>query len=157
MLHLYHAATEGHTKACLRRVDNDVVVLAISHFHQLNLSKLWVECSSGKIFRKIPVHQIHQQLGPQCNAYTECDVTLFGIGKETAFNARAVSLGHWYLWCHDAITNDLISCTFDPLHSHFTVFIQQKLKKVQIQSMKLMFTHSLKSLDSIPPTQHTFY
>ena len=42
MLHLYHAAGQGHSKACLRNVDSDVVVLAINIciFHQLRLSAL---------------------------------------------------------------------------------------------------------------------
>ena len=37
MLHLCHAAEQGYTKAYLRTVDTDVVVLAIHHFHQLKL------------------------------------------------------------------------------------------------------------------------
>ena len=42
MLHLYHAAGQGHSKAFLRTVDSDVVVLAINIFHQLRLSALWI-------------------------------------------------------------------------------------------------------------------
>ena len=37
MLHLHHAAEQGHTKAYLRTVDTDVVILAIYHFHELGL------------------------------------------------------------------------------------------------------------------------
>ena len=42
MHHLYHAAGQGHSKAFLRIVDSDVVVLAINIFHQLRLSALWI-------------------------------------------------------------------------------------------------------------------
>ena len=35
MLHLHHAAEQGHTKAYLRTVDSDVVVLATNFFHDL--------------------------------------------------------------------------------------------------------------------------
>ncbi|XP_076158119.1 uncharacterized protein LOC143140875 [Alosa pseudoharengus] len=39
MLHLRHTAEQGHTKAYLRTVDSDVVVLAINLFHELGLSE----------------------------------------------------------------------------------------------------------------------
>ena len=35
MLRLHHAAEQGHTKAYIRTVDSDVVVLAINLFHKL--------------------------------------------------------------------------------------------------------------------------
>ena len=50
MLHLCHAVEQGHTKASLRTVNMDVVVLAIHHFHQLKLSELWTGFGSGKTF-----------------------------------------------------------------------------------------------------------
>ena len=37
MLHVCHAAEQGHTKACLGIMDTNVVVLTIHHFHQLKL------------------------------------------------------------------------------------------------------------------------
>ena len=37
MIHLHHAAGQGHSKAFLWTVDSDVVVLAINIFHQLRL------------------------------------------------------------------------------------------------------------------------
>ena len=40
MLHLRHAAMQGHTKAYVRTVDSDVVVFTISIFHELGLSEL---------------------------------------------------------------------------------------------------------------------
>ena len=43
MLHLYHAAGQGHSKAFLRTVDSDVIVLAINIFHQLRLSGLLID------------------------------------------------------------------------------------------------------------------
>ena len=60
MLHLYHAAGQGHSKAFLRTVDCDVVVLAINIFHQLRLSALWIGYGIGKTCKDIPIHHISQ-------------------------------------------------------------------------------------------------
>ena len=64
MLHLHHAADQGHTKAYLRTVDTDVVIIAISQFQELRLSELWIGFGSGKTFTDIPIHVICQQSGP---------------------------------------------------------------------------------------------
>ncbi|KAL8607832.1 hypothetical protein ACOMHN_005387 [Nucella lapillus] len=45
MLHLRHAADEGHNKALLRTVDSDVVVLAVSLFGDLDLPDVSEACS----------------------------------------------------------------------------------------------------------------
>ena len=96
MLHLHHAAEQSHTKAYLRTVDSDVVVLAINFFHELGLLELWIGFGSGKSNKDIPIQHIAQMLGPQhCialplfHALTGCDVVseMFGIGKETTWNA----------------------------------------------------------------------
>ena len=60
MLHLYHAAGQGHSKAFLRTIDSDVVVLAINIFHQLRLSALWIGYGIGKTCKDIPIHHISQ-------------------------------------------------------------------------------------------------
>ncbi|KAL8609398.1 hypothetical protein ACOMHN_019888 [Nucella lapillus] len=64
MLHLCQAADEGHTKAFLRTVDSDVVVLAVSLFGDLDLSELWIGYGTGKKYRDIPVHQVAAGMGP---------------------------------------------------------------------------------------------
>ena len=63
MLHLRHAAMQGHTKAYVRTVDSDIVVLTI--FHELGLSELWVGFGTGKSYKDIPIHHISQLLGHQ--------------------------------------------------------------------------------------------
>jgi len=69
MLHLRHAADHGHTKAYLRTVDSDVVVLATHFLHDLGLSELWVRFGSGKRYKDIPIHHISEMLGLQrCQA-----------------------------------------------------------------------------------------
>ena len=56
MLHLRHVAEQGYSKAYLRIVDTDVVVLAIYHFEHLKFSELWVGLGSGKAFKQAPIH-----------------------------------------------------------------------------------------------------
>ena len=92
MLHLRHAAEQGHTKANLWTVDSDVVVLAITLFQELGLSELWIGFGSGKAYKDIPIQLISGMLGPQkCQALplfhvlTGHDVVsaMYGIGKKT--------------------------------------------------------------------------
>ena len=93
MLHLRHAADQGHTKAYLRTVDSDVVVLATHFFHDLRLSELWIGFGSGKTYKDIPIHHISDMLGlqrcqalPFFHAFSGCDVvsSMMEIGKKTA-------------------------------------------------------------------------
>ena len=54
MLHLHHAAEQGHTKAYLRTVDSDVVVLAINLCHDIRVSSCGldsVQIKHTKIFQ----------------------------------------------------------------------------------------------------------
>ena len=170
MLHLYHAATQGYSKAYLRTVDSHVVVLGIYHFHQMRLSELWIGFGPGKTFRDIPIHQICEHLGPQCcqallffHAIAGCDVTsaMFGIGKKTAWNAWA---------SFPEVTDTFIVITNDPLSlkhesqpmkrlERFTVLMYSKNCGAHSvnEARKLTFTHSLESLDSIPPTKHALF
>lgn len=97
MSHLHHAAQQGHTKAYLRTVDSDVVVvLAISLFQELGLFELWIGFGYGKTYKDIQIHSIVQMLGsqytkalPAFHAMASCDIVsaLYAIGKKTAWNA----------------------------------------------------------------------
>ena len=58
LLHLAHAAKQGHTTAYVRTMDSDVVVLTIRFFESLSLSELWVGFGTGKIYSDIPIHTI---------------------------------------------------------------------------------------------------
>ena len=138
---MHHAVEQGHTKAYLRIVDTDVVILAIYHFHELRLTELWVGFGSGKTFKEIPIHHICQQLGTQrCqallffHAYMGCDVAyaMFDIGKKTAWNAwtNFPEVTETFI----AITQDPTSLTLDSLHmsylERFTVLMYSKMCSV---------------------------
>ena len=62
MLHLKNASKDGHTKAYVRTVDTDVVILAISFFQQLGLEELWVGFGTGPTYKDIPVHELSKTI-----------------------------------------------------------------------------------------------
>jgi hypothetical protein len=151
-------------------VDTDVVVQAIYHFNQLNMSEIWIGFGSGKKFKEIPIHHICKQLGPQrCeallyfHAFTGCDITssMFGIGKKTGWTTWAT-----YPEVTDtfiSITNNPTSLTLDSEHmrclERFTVMMYSKNCGAESvnEARKVLFTRGMKSLDSIPPSQHALF
>ena len=94
-VHVADAVKSGITKILIKTVDTDVVVLAISVVHQLNLNELWVALGVSSSLRYIPAHEIANSLGPQksrslpvFHTYSGCDtVSAFhGKGKKSAWN-----------------------------------------------------------------------
>ena len=64
LLHLAYAAEYGHTKAYVRTVDSDVVVLAVKCFEYIGLSELWVALVQGQNYRDIPIYTFRSNIGP---------------------------------------------------------------------------------------------
>ena len=54
-LHVKNAAEMNHQEISIRTVDTDVVVIAVSLFHELNVDKLWIEFGSGRNKRWLPI------------------------------------------------------------------------------------------------------
>ena len=158
IFHLYHGAGQGKSKAFLRSLDSDVVVPAINIFQQLRLSELWIGFGTEKTYKDIPIHHIFQMLGPQrCevlpffHAFTGCDVaSLVSAKRPHDWNAY-LNVNNTFV----AIIQDPSSLTLDPLHmrrlERWTVimYIKNCDSEFMNDARKLM-----KSLDSIPPTQH---
>ena len=169
ILHLFDAAIEGHEKAYIRTVDSDVVVLCIHHFpnlKQLGINELWVGFGKGKSYKDIPIHVITSQLGddeckaiPFFHAYTGCDLTssMCGVGKKTA----------WAAWKrYPEVTRTMIELTDNPTELDEDVIHMERLEKWTVmmyikkcsktsvnEARQSMFTHNLRSLENIPPTQ----
>ena len=114
LLHLANAAVHGHSKAYVRTVDSDIVVLALRFFDTLGLSELWVGFGTGKKYRDIPVHSLHAGLCPSksialtlFHSLTGCDTTsqFLGCGKKTA----------WAVWnSFRDLTDTLVALTLNP-------------------------------------------
>jgi hypothetical protein len=81
LLHVKHAADNGHDYISIRTVDSDVVVVAVSVFKEIvNKKELWIDFGSGKHRRMISVHDLCSQLSPEIcsnlpifHAITGCD------------------------------------------------------------------------------------
>ncbi len=97
MLHVAHAAQQGHQGILIRTVDTDVVVLAVmvSHPTLPASSEVWLAFGAGKSFRYLAAHRMSSLLGPEksmalpmFHAHTGCNtVSAFvGHGKKTAWN-----------------------------------------------------------------------
>jgi hypothetical protein len=66
LLHVAHAASNGHAKVMIRTVDTDVAVVAIGCFQRLpDISELWLAFGTGKYFRYISIHDIVHALGKE--------------------------------------------------------------------------------------------
>ncbi|MES9879344.1 MAG: hypothetical protein ABW185_00490 [Sedimenticola sp.] len=173
MLHLRHAVMDGHRKAFLRTVDSDVIVLSVhlfTTFKTLGLTELWVGFGSGKAYTDIPIHEVSLQLGPaKCkalpffHAFTGCDVTssMLGIGKKTGWNA-------WMNFPN--VTETMITLIENPKELTYDSLQMQCIEQLTVlmysknsssvtvnEARRLMFTHSLRSLESIPPTKAALY
>ncbi|CAG2200822.1 unnamed protein product [Mytilus edulis] len=95
LLHVGDAVKSGMQKIMIRTVDTDVVVIAVSAVHKLNITCLWMAFGVGINFRYIPVHEIALFMGPSksnallfFNAFNGCDqVSSFSIvEKKTAWD-----------------------------------------------------------------------
>ena len=115
LLHVAHAAREGHSKVLIRTVDTDVVAIAVRIFQLLDtLQQLWIAFGTGKSFRYLAIHEIAAAIGPQkayalpmFHALTGCDtVSAFtGHGKKTA----------WVTWnSFPELTEALLTLSFTP-------------------------------------------
>ena len=54
-LHLSHAAQQGNSKAFIRTVDSDVVIIGVEHFGSLGVMELWIGFGTGK---SLPTHEM---------------------------------------------------------------------------------------------------
>ena len=163
-LHLFHAAQQGHSKAFIRTVDSDAVIIAVGHFGSLSVMELWIGFGIGKAFQHIPVHEITQTLGPEkslsCplfHSFTGCDTTstFLGIGKKTA----------WAAWqAYPDLTETLLTLSDDPtlltLDSIHMARLERWTVAMYIKSSgcsrvndvrRQLFTHGTRTLDHTPP------
>ena len=81
---------------CIRTVDTDVVILAITVFNQINLNELWLAFGTKAHFRYIPIHEVVNEMDPIViktlpvfHAFTGCDtVSAFGGRGKKQFGSH---------------------------------------------------------------------
>ena len=153
---------KGCRKLCIRTVDTDVVVLAISLFQQINAEELWLAFGTSSSFRYTPIHDVVHEMDPRTcmalpafHAFTGCDtVSAFGgRGKKSAWNAWQV-----YPEVTDAFESLLLmeepSATAMAALERFVVLLYDRTSDIQQvnDARKQLFTQKSRSLENIPPT-----
>ena len=96
LLHVRELCRLGYNRITIITCDTDVVVIALYAFWFLNIVELWVEFSSGKDKRWIPLHLYDKALGEElCTAlpfwfaFTGCDrVSQFASRGKRIFWSR---------------------------------------------------------------------
>lgn len=62
LLHLENAVRQGNTKASMRTVDTDALVLAVAAANPLNIKELWLAFDVGKNFHYLLAHGYQKPL-----------------------------------------------------------------------------------------------
>ena len=90
-LHIFDAAHQSHNNIYIRKVDSDIVVIAVCHFTSPRLTELWAGFDSGKrqsLSMQLLTNWVLKSayLSHSFTASTGCDTSspLLGIGKRTA-------------------------------------------------------------------------
>jgi len=170
LLHLAHAANQGHQIALVRTVYSDVVILAIHWFASLGFSELWMCLGTGNKIRDVLIYTLSAQLGPsRCmalslfHAVMGCDTVshILRCGKKTAWSAWQSTTG---------LTDTLMALSSDPQQlslqsqhmqtlERFVVVMYSKdcgLSRVN-ETRLWLFTSGKKTLKALPPTQAALY
>src|SRR6218665_1522375 len=166
LLHVKHAADNGHQYVSIRTMDSDVVGVSVSAFSRLgNIKELWIDFGSGKHQRLIAVRDLCSQLSPQVcrnlpmfHSITGCDtVSAFsGIGKK----------GAWKVW----MAFPSINSAFDQLLTdkspdeeslmltiqRFVVLLYDITSHINtVNNCRLvLFIMENRSIENIPPTEN---
>ena len=163
MVHVADAVESGHTSIVIRTVDTDVVVLAVSVVHKLQVPELWIAFGTGKKIRYLPAHDYARALGaanskalPIFHAFTGCDTTsaFCGHGKKTA----------WATWTsYPDVTNAFLELADKPLEiseqclaslERFVVLFYDRTSTLNTvnDARMFLFTKKGRSLEGLPPT-----
>ena len=151
-------------------MDSDIVVLAITFFEELHFPKVSIGLGSGKNYKDIPVHELRETLGssrsrslPLFLVLSGCDTTsqLLGCGKKTAWAAwnSMPEMTETFL----ALTDDPKSFTMECIHMkwverfHIIMYSKSCSAGTVNQARQNLFSHGLRSLDTIPPTQAALF
>lgn len=167
ILHCFNASLNGLKRIAIRTVDTDVVVLAVSFFHRLNISELWIHFGVGKAVQLIAVHELSVALGsgkclalPVFHSLTGCDTTssFCGKGKKSAWEAWTSYpvVTEAFLNLNDA-DDCLADATISVLERFIIIMYDRTSECVSLDTARMqMFTKKSKSLESLPPTSDSF-
>ena len=115
-LHVKDMARDGYKNLAIIKVDTDILILAISFFHELkvDVDELWVHFGAGKNRGFFRVHEIYNQIGeerartmPFFHAMTGCD--------QVSFLSHVTKLSGWKVWkLFDGVTSVFVKLRNQP-------------------------------------------
>ena len=114
ILHLFHAASEGHKFALVRTVNSDVVILCLFFFVKLGFVELWVIFGVGKSIRNIPIHNLYVQLGPERSQTLLLFHALTGWNTVSQIGSAGKKTA-WQVWEKDCSVSGELIKTFNKL------------------------------------------
>jgi len=105
-LHAADAIKKGSRKLCIRTVDTDVVVIAISTFKDINPDKLWLAFGTGAKFWYISIHEVVTSMKPRiCSTLPMLvDVILYLLSMEEVRRQHGI-LGKFILMLQKRLKN----------------------------------------------------
>lgn len=161
-LHALDAVRKGCRKLCIRTVDTDVVVLAISLFNQLGAEELWLAFGTSSSFRYIPIHEVVHEMDPRTcmalpvfHSFTGCDtVSAFaGRGKKSAWNTWQVFPEVTNAFESLLLMEETSETVMAALERFVVLLYDRTSDMLQVNdARKQLFTQKSRSLDNLPPT-----
>ncbi len=163
LIHAKHCADQGHQNVLIRTVDTDVVVLAISTFHLLSLSELWIAFGTKAAYRYIPIHEIARSLDWERAQGLRFFHALTGCDSCSSFNTIG-KLTAWNIWkSFPAVTNAFVRMSLPTtsipddiwkLLERFVVLLYDRTSESGSvnETRKHLFAKG-RQLDNIPPTE----
>lgn len=165
LLHLSDAVQQGYTKAEIRTVDTDVLVLVILSAQRLNIDELWVAFGVGKNYRIFAAHELARSLGrdrctalPLFHAITGCDTVSFfgGRGKKTAWDTWNAYQDITATFCAlaDRPTQQTVQDMLKPLERFIVLIYDRTSSDDSVNdARKHLFFQKSRAMDNLPPTQ----
>ena len=165
-LHVKDMTRNSYKKFTIRTVDTDVLILAISFFHELkvDVDELWVDFGAGNKRCFFRVHEIYNQIGeerarsmPFFHAMTGCD--------QVSFLSQITKLSVWKVWeLFDDVTTVLLKLWNQPslnevkdampILERFTVLLcSRSSNSLTTNECKRELFCQGRAIDNIPPTR----
>ncbi len=166
-LHVQNMVKLDLQKVMVVSVDSDVVVLAVSVFHEVDMDELWVSYGTGINKKYIPVHEIAASLGPfkarvlpLFHSLTGCDTTS-GFkykGKKSAWDTWNV-FPDLTMTLLDIVDNPSGWKNVMPILERFIILLYDRTSDLMNvnELRKSLFMLKNGQIDKLPPTQGALY
>ena len=143
--------------------DTDVVVLAISTFARLGLSKMWIGFGKTKDFRWLPIHDITAELEmpvsalPFFHAFTGCDTTsaFRGKGKKSAWQVWEVFPDVTEVFSRlSSMPDSVTDNDMEMLEAFVCIMYDRATCTFEVNDARFeLFARKQRVFDAIPPTR----